>query len=159
QRPGQHAWVAPLLVSGQGTGKGLFVQTIAMLLKRRHFIHLGSANELTGDFSEHLSHKILVYADEAFWGNKTAAESLKPNITEDTVMIPPKFFPRYEEPSNLHIILASNADRPLPIERDDRRFAVFQVDERHKGDQDYSATLLAERANGGLEAMLFALQR
>src|SRR5262249_4969209 len=119
---------------------------------RRQYIHLGSGKELTGDFSSHLSNRVFVFADESLWGTKEAANDLKRLITEDTVMIHPKHLPRYEEQSNLHIIVGSNAGRPLPIERDDRRFAVFEVGESKKNNQNYFGTLRDELDNYGREA-------
>jgi hypothetical protein len=158
QKPGQHAWIAPLLVGGQGIGKGHLVDyTLSRLFNRRQYAHLGNADELTGQFTEHLSARVLVYADESFWGNSSAADALKRYITEDTVMIHPKHFPRYEEPSNLHIIIASNSERPLPVERDDRRLAVFQASEARKNDQVYFRGLREELDHGGRAAMLHEL--
>lgn len=160
QRPGQHGSVAPLLVGGQGIGKGHFARkTLGSVFRRRQFAHLGNADELTGTFSEHLSGKVLVFADESFWGmgNNAAADVLKRLITEDTIMIHPKYFPRFEEPSNLHIIIASNAQRPLPVERDDRRLAVFQVSEARKQDIRYFTELHEELDHGGRAAMMHDL--
>jgi len=130
---------------------------LGKIFQRRQYIHLGNADELTGSFSEHLAAKLLVFADESFWGNKTSAELLKRFVTEDTIMVHPKHFPRYEERSNLHIIIASNADRPLPVERDDRRFAVFQMNEAVKNDPKYFGALHQELHRGGHEAMLYEL--
>jgi Mesyanzhinovviridae DNA primase len=158
QRPGQHALVAPVFVGGQGAGKGFVAdQILGKLFRPDQYIHLGSAGELTADFTEHLAQRIFVFADEAVWGDRHAADRLKRLVTEDTLIIHPKFFPRYEEPSCLHIVIASNADRPLPIESDDRRFAIFQVDDSRKNDRDYFKALYAERDHGGLEGFLSAL--
>src|SRR5688572_28108430 len=78
-------------------------------------------------------------------------------ITEDTISISRKFFPRLKEDSMMHIALASNEEWPVAIDKDDRRFAVFQVNERHKNRQDYFGPLLAELATGGRAVMLHEL--
>jgi hypothetical protein len=155
QRPGQHAWTAPLLRGGQGVGKGHLVSTIlGKLFRAPQFAHLTRPEHLTGDFNEHLSSKVLVFADEAFWGDKGAANDLKGLITEDSIWINEKHLPKRSEPSSLHVIIASNADRPVPVERDDRRFVVFDVDESKKNDQAYFTGLHHELDNGGREALL-----
>jgi hypothetical protein len=149
-----------MLLGGQGTGKGHFVdKVLGRLFRRRQYAHLGSADELTGSFTEHLSGKILVFADESFWGSKAAADVLKRYITEDTVMIHPKHFPRFEEASSLHIVIASNSPHPVHMERDDRRFVVFRVSEAEKNHQAYFRALLEELRAGGLAAMLYDLLR
>jgi hypothetical protein len=155
QNPGKPGMSAPVLVGGQGAGKGHFVLgMLGALFHEHHVVHLRNGGELTGSFNEHLSQKIVCYADEAFWGDRASANMLKGLITERTIPIHPKFLPRYEEPSCLHVVIASNADRPMPIERDDRRFAIFRVSERFKNDQNYFGALRAELASGGVGALL-----
>jgi hypothetical protein len=155
QYPGRRAHSAILLHGGQGIGKGHFAETIlGKLFHPKQYTHLHQTDELTGDFTEHLTAKVLVFADECFFENRKAANRLKALITEEEVSLHPKHFPRFKEPSSMHLILASNAERPIPVERDDRRFLICEVSEARKSDIVYFRMLTGELENGGRAAML-----
>lgn len=159
QMPGRHAWTAIVLRGGQGVGKGHFAnRMIGALFGPQQYLHILGANQLTAEFNEHLSGKAFIFADESTWGgDPRAAAKLKGLVTEDTIPIHRKFLKMVEEPSALHIVIASNNDWPIPIERDDRRFTVFDVADTHRQNQDHFGRLRAELNNGGLEAMLHDL--
>lgn len=159
QKPGQHAMSAIVLRGGQGIGKGHFVdKMIGKVFYRQQYLHMIGANQLTAEFNEHLSGKVLVYADEATWGGDPRhAAKLKGLVTEDNVPVHRKFLKMVEEPSALHIVVASNGDWPIPAEWDDRRFFALDVSEAHKQDETYFTSLVAELNNGGRAAMLHDL--
>lgn len=99
---------------------------LGALFHKQQYLHILGAGMLTGRFNEHLSGKVLVFADESTWGgDPQAADKLKGMITEDTIPIERKFLPLVEEPSALHIVIASNHDWPIAIPKDDRRFMVL----------------------------------
>ena len=157
QKPGQHAWAAPVLRGGQGTGKGHFVvKMLGALFHRQQFVHLTSSSQLTENFNEHLSGKVLVFADESTWGGeRREAGQLKGLITEPTVLIRRKYLKAVEEPSAMHFVIASNSDWPIPGDWDDRRFFVLDVsDARQQQDKAYFGPLIEELENGGRAAML-----
>jgi hypothetical protein len=160
QKPGQHGWAAPVLRGGQGTGKGHFaVRMLGALFHRQQFIHLTSSSQLTENFNEHLSGKVLVFADESTWGGeRREAGQLKGLITEPTVLIRRKYLKAVEEPSAMHFVIASNSDWPIPVDWDDRRFFVLDVsDARQQQDKAYFGPLLQELDAGGRAAMLHDL--
>ena len=159
QRPGKHAWTSIVMRGGQGIGKGHFAEyMLGECFYDQQYLHIIGANQLTADFNEHLSGKVLVFADESTWGgDPRAASKLKGMITEPTVPINRKFLPLVSETSALHIIIASNNEWPIPIERDDRRFCVLQVNEDRKQDGAYFDALRTEFDNGGRQAMLAEL--
>lgn len=160
QKPGMRGHTAPMLVGGQGIGKGHFAkEMVGRLFDRREFGHVSGEKELTGDFSEHLSGKIVIFADEAFCHSADAVSQIKRMITEDTIMVHPKFFPRYEEPSCLHLILASNYELPTKIDRDERRFAVIDVSDAKQQNMHYFRALCDELNSGGRAALLYDLQQ
>ena len=156
QLPGRHAWTALVLRGGQGIGKGHFAdRMIGRLFGPQQYIHILGSGQLTAEFNEHLSGKVLIFADESTWGgDPRAASKLKGMITEDRVTINRKFLKMVDEPSHLHTMIASNNSWPIPIEHDDRRFTVLDVSEAKKQDQAYFGRLLAELDNGGLAALL-----
>lgn len=159
QRPGQHAWSSVVLRGGQGIGKGHFAdKMLGRLFYPQQYLHMIGANQLTAEFNEHLSGKVLVFADEATWGGDPRhAAKLKGLVTEDNVPIHRKFLKMVEEPSALHIVIASNGEWPIPAEWDDRRFFVLDVSESRKQDESYFPALIAELESGGRAAMLHDL--
>jgi hypothetical protein len=159
QWPGRHAFTAIVLRGKQGAGKGHFAHLmLGGLFHKQQYLHLLGAGQLTGQFNEHLSGKVLVYADESTWGgDPKAAAKLKGLITESTVPIERKFLPLVEEPSALHIIVASNDDWPVSIPKDDRRFVVCDVDDSKRQDDSHFKPLREELSNGGKAAMLHDL--
>ena len=159
QLPGRHAMSSLVLRGGQGIGKGHFAhQMLGALFHPQQYLHIIGAGMLTGQFNEHLSGKVLVFADESTWGgDPAAANKLKGMVTESTVPIERKFLPLVEEPSCLHIVIASNNEWPIDIPRDDRRFMVLDVAGDKRQDDAYFAPLREELRNGGLAAMLHDL--
>lgn len=159
QWPGRHAFTAVVLRGGQGVGKGHFAHLmLGALFHKQQYLHIIGAGMLTGRFNEHLSGKVLVFADESTWGgDPAAADKLKGMVTESTIPIERKFLPLVEEPSALHIVIASNNDWPIAIPMDDRRFQVMDAADDERQKDGYFAPLRAELASGGLAAMLHDL--
>ena len=156
QLPGRHAWTALVLMGEQGIGKGYFANNmIGRLFGSQQYIHILGSGQLTAEHNEHLSGKVYIYADESTWGgDPRAAAKIKGLVTEDTIPIHRKFLKMVDEPSMLHIVIASNNEWPIPIEAGDRRFSILAVSEEKKQDQHYFGQLLLELANGGRAAML-----
>lgn len=129
QHPSRPAEVAVVFKGNKGTGKG----TLGRALKDiagKHGRHVTNANHFTGRFNEHLADTILLFVDEGFWaGDKAAEGQLKGLITEKTLTVEGKGKPIVQGPNQLHVIMASNEDWVVPATADERRFAVFEVDE------------------------------
>jgi hypothetical protein len=159
QWPGRHAFTAVVLRGGQGVGKGHLAHLmLGALFHPQQYLHIIGAGMLTGRFNEHLSGKVLVFADESTWGgDMQAADKLKGMVTESTIPIERKFLPLVEEPSALHIVIASNNEWPISIPPDDRRFCVFDVAADMRQNDDYFRPLREELENGGRAAMLHDL--
>lgn len=159
QLPGRRASSAIVLQGGQGTGKGHFAnEMIGRMFGPQQYFHAIGANQLTAEFNEHLSGKCYVFADESTWGgDPRAASKIKGLITEPYIPINRKFLKMVAEENMLSIIIASNSDWPIPVEHDDRRFVVLQVNEERKNDIPYFAELHKELAEGGHAAMLYDL--
>ena len=159
QVPGRHAMTAIVLRGRQGDGKGHFAnRMLGALFHAQQYLHIMGANQLTAEFNEHLSGKALIFADESTWGgDPKAGAKLKGLVTEDTVPIHRKFLKMVEEPSALHIIIASNNDWPIPIDLDDRRFTVLDVSEARRQDNVYFESLVEELRDGGLTGLLHEL--
>src|SRR5205807_1317784 len=111
-----------------------------------------------GRFNDLLSGKVLVFLDEATWGgDKREGSVLKGRVTSDTMEIERKHLPALTEPSMMHLVLASNEDWPVGIERDDRRFVALDLPNDHANNPLYFAPLYDQIHSGGLEAFLQVL--
>jgi hypothetical protein len=141
----------------EGTGKGVYGRTMCSFFGQ-HSFHASSGEHLTGRFNEHFQDCSLLFADEAWWpGDKSGEGSIKRNITEDTLIIEPKFLGKMTIRNCLKIIICSNDEWIVPAGVSARRFVVSNVSEEHKQDKGYFTALYAELADGGREAMLYDL--
>lgn len=157
QRPGQHAMTAIVLRGEPGIGKGHFAHKIVgTLFSSQQYIHISGASQLTGEFNEHLSGKCYVFADESAWGGDLkAADQLKSYVTESTMVINRKFLARVEEPSAMHIMIASNNEWAVHLDKGDRRYTILDVNPSHKKDIKYFDALNIELKAGGQSAFLY----
>jgi len=156
QNPGGNKpGVALVLRGGRGTGKGMFARPLLQIFGR-HGLQLTNREHLVGRFNHHLSDKILVFLDEAFWaGDKKSEGVLKGLITEPCLPVERKGVDAYPVDSYVRCIMASNEDWVVPAGPDERRFLVLDVNEEHKQDsQGYFKALEEERKAGGPEGLL-----
>ncbi len=146
-----------VLMSGQGTGKGIFVKALGRLFGH-HFLHLDNLERLLGNFNFHMKNAVLVFGDEAIWGgNKKDIGKLKAMVTEEYAMIEAKGKDIIPVRNFRHFILSSNEEWPLHLDPDDRRFLILQVSEQHKEDFEYFNNITSELEHGGYEALLYDL--
>ena len=152
-----HVHTALVLIGSQGVGKNSFVDPLGVLLGS-HYILLSSINELVSHFNSHLKDKVLIHANESFWGgHKKEVGMLKAMVTDSSFLIESKGRDRIRVPNFRHLIISSNEDWPVHVDHDDRRFFVVQVSERHKEDHEYFAAIKCELEDGGYEALLYDL--
>jgi hypothetical protein len=141
----------------EGVGKGVYGRAMKDIFGQ-HGMQISSSVHLTGHFNWHLRDLVLLFADEAFWpGDKSGEGTLKRIISEPTLSIERKGYDIIEVDNKLHVIIASNNDWVVPAGVDARRFAMFNVSEKHKQDQEYFTKLFEQMRNGGLQAMLHDL--
>jgi hypothetical protein len=127
-----------------------------MIIFGEHGLQIFDPAHLTGKHNQHLQNKLFLFADEAFWaGDRTAERTLKGVVTEKRMMIEPKGVNAFPWPNRLSIYMAANADWVVPASHDERRYAVGNVNERWKQNEDYFIPLFAEIKAGGAAAMLY----
>jgi hypothetical protein len=159
QNPGGVPGVALVLRGGKGSGKGTWGD-ILMRIIGAHGIQVFNTQHVVGKHNAHLQNKLFLFSDEATWaGDRDAERVLKGMITEKAMMIEPKGINAFAWPNRLGIYMAANNKWVVPASHDERRFAVNSVSERWKQNPDYFRPLIAEIANGGAAAMLWALMR
>lgn len=154
QQPGRRAMSAVLLKGAQGTGKTTLGRFIGSFFREMDWVHLTDPARLTARFNSYLANKPFVVADEAVWGTAAAADLLKGLITEPTIQAEQKYRPVEEVPNLMHLLVISNHETPLPVERGDRRFCVLEVSDARKQDTAYFTDLARQWNAGAREAML-----
>jgi hypothetical protein len=159
QHPADRAEVALVLKGGRGVGKGTLGNALVHIFGQ-HATHISSVDHLAGRFNAHLRDACFLFADEAYWpGDKSAEGTLKRLITEPTLFIEQKGRDGVTVINMLHVFMASNEDWVVPAGEHERRYAVFQVSEQKRQDQDWFKPLYEQLENGGYEAMLHDLLR
>jgi len=157
QKPWQTPETAIAFRGKEGTGKSTLGR-ILMSITGGHGITVASSTQLAGRFNAHLRDAIFLFADEAFWpGNKEAEGALKQLVTEPIISFEAKGRDIVSGRNLIHLMLASNEQWIVPAGLDARRFAVFDVSDKRKGDFEFFDRLNAELNGGGLEAMVHDL--
>lgn len=148
---------ALVLCGSQGVGKNSFVEPLGLLLGV-HYVLLSNITELVSNFNYHLKYAVLIHANEALWGgSQKEIGCVKAMITEKTCLIEPKGKDRIALRNYKHIILSSNEDWPVHLDRDDRRFYVLRVSEQQKENYNYFAGIQKQLDAEGYEALLYDL--
>lgn len=158
QRPGGHRpGTAVVLRGNQGTGKGVFTTNVGKILGP-HFVHVSGQHRLTGRFNNHLKAALLVFVDEGFWaGDKRDAGTLKAMITEDFMLVEPKFQDAFQLRNHIRVVMASNSSWVVPADLQERRFFVLDVSPRRMQDTRYFGAIQQQMNSGGREALLYEL--
>ena len=160
QRPWEKPEVAVVLQSeARGTGKSLSARFYRSLFGQ-HGVDVSNPRHLTGRFNSHLEDACVLVLTEAFWAGSHEAESvLKALITEPEIAIERKGVDVRFVPNCTRVMMTSNSEWVVPAALDERRFLVLDVDPSRKQDTVYFGALVDQMKSGGLEAMLYDLQR
>lgn len=161
QRPGVPVEVAVVLRGPQGAGKGTFVTNFGRLFGA-HYIQVDKQDHVTGRFNQHLSGKVVLFADEAVWaGNKQDLGALKRLVTERSLTIERKYLDAVAEPNCIHLFMATNEDWVWPAGLRERRGFILDVDKKPWAESpEYFGGIHDEWENGGHAAFLaFCQQR
>lgn len=137
QKPEVKPGVMPVLMGGQGTGKGTFGKLLAAIWGKTT-LSTNQIDQITGRFNNALERVYVVWLDEAlFVGNHTATDMLKSLITEQQITIEAK----HQTPRSIfschRLFAATNADHFAHIDRDDRRMLYLPIPDTYQGDVAY----------------------
>ncbi|WP_321995970.1 bifunctional DNA primase/polymerase [Xanthomonas citri] len=155
QHPEKVAEVAIAFKGAKGTGKGTLGRAL-FKLSGASGLHISSPGHLVGRFNSHLQNCVCLFADEAFWAGDKAGEAvLKQLVTEPTLTYEGKGRDAVTGRNHVHIVMASNNEWVVPAGMDgERRFAVFNVNERRRGDREFFNALNRQLDGGGLAGLL-----
>jgi hypothetical protein len=128
QGPGTKPGTAPVLCGKQGTGKDMLMSIFRRMFKSMNSVVINHVDRLTSKFNDSLTNRVLVIANEAHYsGNHRHANLLKDYITNDDFDTEEKNRIAISKHNCMKIMLMTNDRRAAPVERSDRRYAVFEV--------------------------------
>lgn len=154
QFPGEKPLTAIVFKGSKGVGKNALVERVGYLLGP-HFKVANDRRYLLGNFNSHLEKSLLFVLDEAFWsGDKQAEGMLKGLITGQTHIIEHKGKEPYEVKNCTRVVIIGNEEWLVPASNDERRFAVFNVGEKRKQDQNFFKNMREGMEDGGYKILL-----
>lgn len=159
QYPGEKPGVGLILKGLKGTGKSVVSDYLAAMIGMRHSPVVAETNQLTGKFNAHMADALLFRVEEGYWaGDRKAEGVLKNLVTSETLAIEKKGVDVGMVRSVMRVVITSNSDWIVPASFDERRWAVFSVNESRKGNAEYFKSLFAELNANGPAALLAFLQ-
>jgi hypothetical protein len=154
QHPSEKCGTALALRGRQGVGKTIVGKIIGSLLGE-HYVAVSDPRYVTGRFNSHLVSALMLHADEGFWAGDHAAEGkIKDLVTGDFHFVEFKGKEPIKIPNYVRLLVTGNPDWLVPAGMEERRFAVFDVGEKHMQDHRYFADIENQMNEGGREALL-----
>ena len=143
----------PVVIGQQGAGKTMLVNYFGQILGEKAYLSIASSKQLIGQFNQHLATALLVQSEEAlFAGDHQQRSILKSLITDPVRIVERKYSDARFAPNYLRFIFTSNESRAAAAEMGDRRYSIFDVEDRKIPD-DLVKRVLNEQANGGPAAL------
>lgn len=126
QNPGRKIRIAVLLTGKQGNGKSTILRIVSQLVGDSNFrtaVGMNVASRFNKQFG---NIQVLAIEELMVSGRIEAYNDLKPIISDETFVGEEKSERRITVKSPRVVICTSNHIRPINLEKDDRRFAVFR---------------------------------
>lgn len=140
-RPEIHVDMAPLIRSEQGVGKNFLMDQVIAPLSGVTNAKTTNLTQLVGDFSGDLFESTVILVDEVYANKKQTADRLKNKVTDRRARVNIKYQPQYEMPLFYNLLMFSNAEVPLYIEENDRRWWIPQFI-KHRESRSETASFL-----------------
>lgn len=136
QKPHIKTGVALVIRGDKGSGKGIVMDVLGKIFGRKHYYHAQRAEQLLGDFNDHLQSCLLCFVDEVTFADDVRLTNvLKGMVTESTININTKFKSRMVLDSYMNLVLAGNMAKLVECEGNERRYFVLETDNRWSGQQ------------------------
>lgn len=154
---------ALILKGEQGAGKSTLTDVLVKILGRDFTSKIQHKDHLVGKFNSHLANKVLVYMEEAMLTTKkdkdnAIDDTLKTLITEDTIKIEYKGGATIDIDNRINIIMTTNHDFPVNIEKGDRRYVIVEVSDSKAQDNNYFDALYSWFRDEGYSKILYVMQ-
>lgn len=141
QKPWEQAQTALVVITNQGSGKGTITDfMINHVFGEKYCVTTDGIGKGTQKHNGMIAGKLLWVVNEMKSDSlnfQTDFEAMKNLIDASSVYIEPKGIDGYSVPNYMDIIIFSNHDSGFIIEKSDRRYAIFQGDEKYIGDLDF----------------------
>ena len=161
QNPGTFVPCALVLIGPEGGGKTTITGAMAKLTAP-YSLTLSDPEKFVGRNNACLTGKLFVQLEEMILGRNEHYDSrLKHYVTSETLDVEEKWKAQWAIPNHLFIAMTANKKSVIRITEHSRRFAVYEVSDRFRGDREARETffgkLWAELEGGGLEALAHEL--
>ena len=132
QHPGFKSHWSILIQSAPGLGKDLFSEIMGNALGTSNVVLNCPFDKMTNDHSTLIEGKQIIFVNELiltgqFTESKILANKLKPYITNNTLVVNPKFKQERTVPNYVNLFLFTNDEKPLHVDKDDRRLFVLKI--------------------------------
>jgi hypothetical protein len=143
QEPNKKMGTALVLISQEGTGKGLFFDYLMGRILGRDYVINTSNDPFDKNFNGNLKYRILLNLNEGGWDHKKDTKGqLKNFITDPTFRYEEKFREAEMLLNPTRIVMTTNEDWAVSVRNDDRRYFVVEIPTDHIGDENYFLNLV-----------------
>lgn len=145
QKPGCKTGVCPVVIGGQGAGKGFLFEQIMGRIMGRYFAHTSDPeHSLFARFAENRNGKMLVNVDDCNVGAmKMNADPFKSFITGERMEYEQKGKQTISLLNCSNYVMTTNNENPVKLDTDDRRYAVLECSKKLVGNAWYFQELRA----------------
>lgn len=141
--PWQKLPVLCLVSKEQNTGKSTFIFLCKLIFKNNMI--LINSNDLTGDFNDHWTSKLIAASEETFLEKKEAYETIKTLTTAKEITRKEKNKSASSIPCMIHFMFCSNyEDNFIKIGKEDSRLWIVKVKSIEEKMNDFDEKLEAE---------------
>ncbi len=154
QKPGEKPLVAVVMHGDKGVGKTTVAERFCALLGG-HGLITRDRRFLTSNFNGHMERLLCLVLDEAMWpGDKAGEGVLKGLITSPEHLIERKGKEPYRVDNYTRVIIIGNERWLVPATHDERRFAVFNVGDGRKQQNEWFEKMRRQMESGGYAILL-----
>lgn len=136
--------VALAMISKPGCGKGTVLQFLRYILRSSNIVEVNGIDDITQKHNTIIQGKRLVVINEMCSTSdtfKSNFDKLKVFISDPKLKIEPKGLPAYEIDNIGNYLLFTNHKDSIIVEQTDRRYALFEVSDKYKGNDEYFSML------------------
>lgn len=156
QRPEERCSLVPVLIGDQGTGKGILFDRIMQLILGSYHYKINTARVLKERFNAEQACKFLTLIDEASWRGDKEEDGILKGLTGSAMMtVEQKFGGRFAVNNYSRYIVLSNNPEAISIERSNRRYVVFEVNNEYAKQHAFFARLADKVKDGHLANAIF----
>ena len=153
QKPMEKPTTCNAAIGPPGIGKSIVGDILGILVGPGYVTV--TADLMNGNFNGHLKAAILVQADEALYAHdKRVAAKIKNNITCKQREINDKGDKVYMVNAYDRLFCTAERRDGLPVEKDDRRFAITEPLATHQEDTEYFGAMIKQLENGGYQRLM-----